>query len=364
MSSQLDILCLEPFYGGPRRAMLETLIRCSRHRWTLLKLPPRKIERRLTTAALWFAEQLNRHWTGRFDLLFTSEAMNLTELFRRVPKLAKRPAVVYFHSNQLPHSDIDEPTQPWQTANLSTALSATEIWFNSQHHLDHFIPLAKAVLNRTPELQPRDLLPSLQAKAHVYSPPVDLSLVHEYMTPGMTKSDRRIIFVETRDADVTLLNGAFKKLRARGEAFRFVTVGPAADVAPDLPRLTLHERDDAAHARALVGAGVFVSVRPDAHHDAHTIRALAGRCWPILPNTGVYSELIPPSLHATCLYDPTPTMLANRLEAAWAEDQSDLLDRELSQWLTTFDAVTLCKRMDARIEELAVGHSLDHSRAP
>ena len=38
MSSQLDILALEPFYGGVRKSMLETVMRCSRHRWTLLKL--------------------------------------------------------------------------------------------------------------------------------------------------------------------------------------------------------------------------------------------------------------------------------------------------------------------------------------
>src|SRR5665213_3991765 len=102
MPAQLDILALEPFYGGVRRSMLETVIRCSRHRWTVLKLPPRRIERRLSVAANWFAEQLSRHWSGRVDLLFTSEAMNLSSLYRLVPALARQPSVVYFHDNQLP----------------------------------------------------------------------------------------------------------------------------------------------------------------------------------------------------------------------------------------------------------------------
>src|SRR5450432_766529 len=100
MSSQLDILALEPFYGGVRRQMLETMIRCSRHRWTLLKLPPRRMERRLSAAAHWFAEQLSRHWIGRLDLLFTSEAMNLADLIRHLPNLSNKPSVVYFHNNQ------------------------------------------------------------------------------------------------------------------------------------------------------------------------------------------------------------------------------------------------------------------------
>src|SRR6476646_6927701 len=98
MPTQLDILVLEPFYGGERRVMLETVIRCSRHRWTLLKLPPRRIERRLAAAANWFSEQLSRHWVGHVDLLFTSEALNLADLYRLTPNLAGKPSLVYFHS--------------------------------------------------------------------------------------------------------------------------------------------------------------------------------------------------------------------------------------------------------------------------
>src|SRR5438067_12216352 len=102
MSSQLDILALEPFFGGGRRDMLETVIRCSRHRWTLLKLPPRRIERRLATAANWFAEQLSRHWVGRVDVLLSSEAMDLANLYRVVRALARPASVVCFRVNQLP----------------------------------------------------------------------------------------------------------------------------------------------------------------------------------------------------------------------------------------------------------------------
>src|SRR5215218_9498196 len=120
MSSQLDILALEPFFGGLRRSMLETLVRCSRHRWTVLKLPPRRMERRLTTASNWFAEQLSRHWVGRVDLLFTSEAMNLASLFRLMPNLVGKPSVVYFHENQLPHVGTNTDA-PLDLVNLNTA---------------------------------------------------------------------------------------------------------------------------------------------------------------------------------------------------------------------------------------------------
>jgi len=133
MAKQLDILALEPFYGGGRRHMLETLIHYSRHRWTLLKLPPRRIERRLTAAAHWFAEQLTRHWVGRVDLLFTSEALNLADLYRLMPTLLKKPSVVYFHDNQLPHPSSTS-NNPLEMANLNTATFDKRgiLWFTGQ----------------------------------------------------------------------------------------------------------------------------------------------------------------------------------------------------------------------------------------
>ena len=133
MAAQLDILALEPFYNAPRRAMLELIRRYSRHRWTILKLPPRKIERRLSVGANWFAEHLIQHFSGNIDLLFTSDAMNLVNLQRLVPELALKPTVVYFHDNYLPES-MSRRQGPLDLVNLSSAIAAREIWFNSHFH--------------------------------------------------------------------------------------------------------------------------------------------------------------------------------------------------------------------------------------
>src|ERR1044071_2847356 len=149
MPTQLDILCLEPFYGGIRKIMLETMIKCSRHKWTLLKLPPRRIERRLSAASVWFAEQLSRHWVGSIDLLFTSEALNLADLYRLMPDLIKKPSVVYFHANQLPVPGSNAQTR-FDLVNLNTAAAATEIWFNSLYHTQSFLTKASALVRKYP----------------------------------------------------------------------------------------------------------------------------------------------------------------------------------------------------------------------
>src|SRR5882672_8186157 len=109
LSRQLDILAIEPFHGGARRPMLEAIARYSRHRWRILKLPPRKMHRRLLVSSMWFAETLSRNGLGKVDLLFCSEALNLADFLRLAPGLGKRPSVVYFHENQLPEPGADGP---------------------------------------------------------------------------------------------------------------------------------------------------------------------------------------------------------------------------------------------------------------
>ncbi len=351
MSTQLDILALEPFYGGVRRAMLETLVRCSRHRWTVLKLPPRRIERRLTAAANWFSEQLSRHWVGRLDLLFTSEAMNLASLLRLVPELTRHPAVVYFHDNQMPDAH-SEGQQPHDLVNLNTATAATELWFNSLYHRSTFQALAAAMVDRHPELSSRSPIPELKAKSRLMPPPVDLGLVHEIEASGPIQRNPRTIFVETRDADIDLLNSALALLRTHGVAFNVVTVGPVDELDSAIPRRTIPEKDEAGQARAMFEAGVVVSVKPMAASDYLVVRAIAAGCRPVLPDSGMYPEIIPAEMQRSCLYEISPDGLAEHIIGAMRPNGVAVRSESMTRMLRPFDAIAACRAIDERVEQL------------
>jgi hypothetical protein len=357
MSSQLDILALEPFYGGPRRAMLETVMRYSRHRWTLLKLPPRRIERRLSAAAHWFSEQLQRHWSGKLDVIFSSDALNLADLTRLVPALAKKPSVVYFHDNQLPDVRATE-SQPLDFVNLNTASVASEIWFNSVYHLKTFLARATALVSRHPEIATLNPLATLAGKAHVMRPSIDVSDLNRHRAERVTHRPARNIFVDTRDADVKLLNAAIGVLSRRGEKFVLTTIGPVDGLDSAIERTTLPEQDHHAHIDALFRTDVYLSSKPHAMADFHAIRALSAGCWPIFPRSGVYPELLPASMHSGCLFEPTPERMGSRLQDAWHLQRPEGFELELIEILKRFDPVTACRSMDQRLEELAVGHTV------
>lgn len=354
MARQLDILALEPFFGGIRRSMLETLVRYSRHRWTVLKLPPRRIERRLTAAANWFSEQLSRHWVGRVDLLFTSEAMNLASLFRLTPQLAGYPSVVYFHDNQLPDLSKrpDATDNPLDLVNLNTAQAATEIWFNSSYHKQMFFILARSLVERHGELSARNPIPELAAKARLIAPPIDLSLMHELQLGVPPPRQERTLFVETRDADLNLLNGAVARLKQRHVPFELITVGPVDDLDPSINRTTVSEYDEAGQMRGMLGSSAVLSVRPEAASDYMAIRAMAAGCRPILPAGGVYPELLPGPLHRSCLFPVDSDALADRVAFAISPSAPAWHADDVKAVFKPFDAIGQCRAIDERIEQI------------
>ncbi|MCC6422053.1 MAG: DUF3524 domain-containing protein [Phycisphaerales bacterium] len=357
MSTQLDILALEPFYGGIRRSMLETIIRHSRHRWTLLKLPPRRIERRLTAAAHWFAEQISRSTARRIDLLFTSEAMNLADMFRLTPELSRKPSVVYFHSNQLPDPASRRDT-PLDLVNLNTATAAVEIWFNSLFHLRTFLARASALVEKHTELSTRNPMPELAAKAHLIHPPMDLAAVHELVEGRSIVRQKRTIFIDTRDADIPLLNAALGTLHRRNEKFSLITVGPANGLSEQFPRRAVSEINEAEQIEALHEAGLILSAKIDATADHHLVRGLVAGCWPIVPDTGVYPELLPESMHRYCLYDGSHDILVSRLLDTWHLERPGGYMDDMLRALQRYEAISACKTVDQRLEELTVVHSV------
>jgi len=354
MSSQLDILALEPFYGGVRKSMLETVMRCSRHRWTLLKLPPRRIERRLSAAAHWFAEQLSRHWAGRLDLLFTSEALNLADLIRLVPELVDKPSVVYFHNNQLPDPDTGDNQASTDLVNLNTAQAATELWFNSEFHVNLFAYRAAAMVERHSELSSRNPVPEMLAKSRVMLPPFDLNLASSIQMSKPVQREPRTIFVNTRDADMELLNLGLSTLSMRGERFKLLTVGPLEKLSNEFARATIDENDEYAQTAALLRADLYLSTQRWTPVDLHAVRALTAGCWPVVPEDGVYPEIIPKKLRKSCLYEATPDSLSSRIQDVWHlhPEEDGSTEAAFMESIKGFDAITACKAMDERLNTL------------
>ncbi len=251
-------------------------------------------------------------------------------------------------------------------ANLNTASAAREIWFNSKYHVRAFLAGVAALVAANDELAAQDPLSALTAKIRYMPPPVDMSLVREMLAQGGVVRDKRTLFVETRDANINLLNSALSILKRRGEQPQLLTIGPVEHLTTDIPRQTVTENDLAGQVRAILQATVFASTRIAAPFDEHAVRALLLGMRAVLPRTGVYPELLPKAMHGFCLYDVDADSLASRLQDALYQP-TDLPARDkLEKLLSPFDAIAACKAIDERLSEVAEAHAPAHQpgRAP
>ena len=216
------------------------------------------------------------------------------------------------------------------------------------------------MVDRHPELSNQNPMRQLTEKARLVPPPIDMEPVAEIRAAegGRIERNPRTLFVETRDADVGLLNTALGMVDVRGEKFDLVTVGPVEALSEDYPRRALPEADDLAHIRAMFQAGVVVSVKPSAASDFLAVRALAAGCVPVFPATGVYPELLPTGMHREALYPVNPDGLARCIIQAMADDiplAGD--DHDVRKTLRQFDAIPACRLVDERLTQLADAHA-------
>ena len=342
--------------------MLDALVRCSRHRWRIFKLPPRRMERRLLVSATWFAELLARRNVGHVDLIFASEALNLAEFLRLRPELAGRPSVVYFHDNQLPDAAHRQPQneEPTDLVNLNSAMAANEIWFNSLYNLRTFLSRASALVARHEELQIRNPMQSLTGKAHLVPPPIDLSAMQTMafdvaLEAPAGQFNSRSLLVDGRGADHATLEQALASLNQHERNLDVQIIARSRDLPESLRPMALDERDDASHLRALLGASIFLAIRPDATSDDLAVRALSCGCQPIVPNTGVYPEIVPQPLHERCLHDGTPDSIVARVLDAWRLERPTGLEMLIDEILEQFDPIRACRIIDDRLEALVGG---------
>ena len=179
------------------------------------------------------------------------------------------------------------------------------------------------MVERHPELSSRNPVPAMLAKSRVMPPPFDLHLASSIQMSNPVKRQPRTIFVCTRDADMELLNLGLATLAMRGERFKLLTVGPVEKLSNDFARMTIDENDEMAQTAAMLRADVYLSTQRWAPVDMFLVRALTAGCWPIVPDNGVYSEIIPKKFQGRCIYDATPDALSSRVQDVWHLDQDE-----------------------------------------
>jgi len=305
----MRILALEPYFGGSHRAFLEGWSAISHHGWTTLTLPPFKWKWRMRHAPVTLAEEVNRLLAAgeTWDIIWCSDMLSLAEfrglVGRRVSAL---PAIAYFHENQLtyPVRRQEERDVHFALTNFTTALAATEVWFNSAFHRDSFLGALTGCLKQMPDHQLTDRIDGIRAKSRIQ--PQGIREMPQ-RDPGRAAGPPRLLWAARweHDKNPEMFFGALRILMNRGVGFQVSVVGEQFSSVPEVfaeARAWLGERvrcwgyqeSRVDYERALLEADVVVSTAAHEFFGVSVVEAIAAGAYPLLPRRLAYPEILSP----------------------------------------------------------------------
>ena len=302
----MKILALEPYYGGSHKAFLDTWIGKGRHQWDLLTLPANKWKWRMRVAAIHFAEDVNRHLSRgqSWDMIFCSDMLNLAEFLGLAePKIRRIPTVVYFHENQLtyPSRYEQERDNHFAMTNMTTALAATAVWFNSAYHRDDFLLALEAFLKRMPDHRPLNAMEALRKKSVVYPQGIASPVIRNMRVPGPI----RILWAARWEHDKNPEDffEALKRVKHKGVDFRLHVIGEQFKDAPEVftwakDFFSEHidnwgyqkRRED--YTAVLGQVDIVVSTANHEFFGISVVEAIAAGAYPVLPKRLSYTEIV------------------------------------------------------------------------
>ena len=374
----MHVLALEPYFGGSHKAFLDGWQVASRHSWTVLGLPAYKWKWRMRHGALTFVEQLAASLTNddmqHYDVLFCSDMLDLAAFRGLAPApIRNLPSVAYFHENQLTYPVRHESERDYHFGytNMTTALAASAVWFNSAYNRDSFLDALPQFLSRMPDNQPDAAAAQIRAKSAIWP-----QGVQEFPPRGQRPPGPLHILWAARwehDKNPDLFFDALRKLARTGLDFQISVIGEQFRESPPVFEQAQNEFADRIrrwgyqptrrdYETALCEADVIVSTAEHEFFGISVVEAVAAGAMPVVPRRLAYPEVlsgIAPADAELFFYDGTAGELAARLKLLaqrtvagdiWQGDA-----RRGRQAVERFSWPKLAPRLDDALEQVAGG---------
>ncbi|OGQ86594.1 MAG: hypothetical protein A2512_11010 [Deltaproteobacteria bacterium RIFOXYD12_FULL_56_24] len=310
----MNILVLEPYYGGSHKAFLAGLIRQLPYAFDLLTLPAHSWKWRMRLAAPHFAGVLQsdpQFKAKSYDRILCSSLVDVAALRGLLPaNLRNLPFLTYFHENQFAYPvQLSEARDVhFGLTNLTTALASDGLAFNSQYNLDSFLAGCRELLAKMPDMSLPGYEEAIRAKAIILHPGLDFSEIdpcHDERQAGLAP----VLVWNHRweyDKNPELFFNTLYDLAEQGVPFRLIVLGQSfrsqppifAQAAKRLARHIVHfgyVSDRQEYCRLLCQGDIVVSTARHEFYGMAVIEAVRGGCQPLVPDRLSYRELFAPA---------------------------------------------------------------------
>jgi glycosyltransferase involved in cell wall biosynthesis len=310
----MNILVLEPYYGGSHKAFLAGLIQHLPYTFDLLTLPAHSWKWRMRLAAPHFAGVLatdSRYAGKTYDRILCSSLVDGAALRGLLPShLRNIPLLTYFHENQFAYPvQVSEARDVhFGLTNLTTALASERLAFNSQYNLDSFLAGCGEVLAKMPDMSLSGYGEAIRGKATILYPGLDFSGIDS--CPEERQAGRPPVLVWNHrwehDKNPELFFRTLYQLGEQGVPFGLIVLGESFRNQPQVfaqARERLAERiihfgyaeDRREYCRLLCQGDVVVSTANHEFYGMAVLEAVRAGCRPLVPDRLSYRELFAPA---------------------------------------------------------------------
>ncbi len=363
----MKFLLLEPFLGGSHRDFANGLIAHSRHRIELLSLPARFWKWRMRGAALYFVKKIASH--KEYDGLIATNLMSLSD-FKTLSGLSC-PFLVYFHENQLtyPLAPGEKIDFQFGFTDITTALAADRILFNSQTHFDAFFSNLPGFLDMMPEYRPRWVVNAIRNKTKVLNPgcpfsPKDKIIFNSDQMPD----DFPLIIWNHRwefDKNPSVFFNALDAVLNKGLDFRLALLGENFQVVPKefiaarkryKHRIVRYgyEPSRKKYYQWLMEGAIVISTANQENFGISVVEAIRHGCLPLLPHRLSYPEIIPKTFHGDFLYETSEELIDKLCFLISNYSAFESKRRVLSDAMAEFAWENMIDKYDRELENLGL----------
>ncbi len=344
----MNILVLEPYYGGSHKAFLAGLVQHLPYTFDLLTLPAHSWKWRMRLAAPHFAGVLAadpRYKARTFDRILCSSLVDVAALRGLLPPhLRTIPVLTYFHENQFayPMQVSEARDVHFGLTNLTTALASDSLAFNSLYNLDSFLAGCKELLAKMPDMSLAGYEEAIRAKAIILHPGLDFSGVDSCLGERQTGRPPVLVWNHRWEHDKnpelffdTLFGFAEQEipfgLIVLGESFRNqppIFAQARERLAARIVQFGYAE-DRREYCRLLCQGDIVVSTANHEFYGMAVLEAVRAGCRPLVPERLSYRELFAPEFRyadANFAQRLLAAMEAGRLAA----DEAEALTRHFS----------------------------------
>ena len=357
----MDILLVEPYFSGSHRSWAKGYQSFTSHNIQILSLPGKFWKWRMHGGAITLAKQF-MEMDFSPDLILVTDMLDLTTFLSLTKsRTAQIPNVVYFHENQLSYpwsasdKNFEEKRNHYGFINLTSALSADYVLFNSKYHLDSFHRESLKLLKNFPDYNELEAIEEIKDKSQVLYLGMDLSKFDDYQTKE--KGSPLILWNHRWEYDKNPepFFQCLYRLQKNDIMFQVVVLGENFHTTPNifdaakerLKKQIVHFdycEDFSEYAKWLWKADIIPVTSNQDFFGGSVVEAIYCGTYPILPRRLTYPELLTEKDYNSHFYD-NDSELYNKVEKAIL-NIAETRKIKISPFFKQYDWKTMASKYD------------------